>query len=261
METGKKVLIRLKDNVDIIFIVYAIKRWHSMLKIPQKYNKPLYAFVLSPVMLVLAWRYTDRIAHRYRHFLVKFCYPELRSIYGQVYENCDSHKTLADLPLDTSCWNQFMKEAPRTVKNVSKLYARFYLFQLLVVALLKRKFDLDMLHQSLLNISRSTLFLAGQTISMRVSLCLPQNYGLKVNTFRIWLLCYICSLCIYFERTDRVGQINNLVFAHVLIGWLKKHNLLGLPLSLPLMIGTVIKDKKKLDPITALLAMAATFIF
>jgi len=261
MEATKKNLLRLVNSVDIIFLVYAIKRWHSILRIPQKYNKPIYAFILSPYMLVLAWKYTDRIAHRYRNFLVRFCYPEVKNIAGQVYQNCDTHKVISNQPLDTSCWDQFWKEAPRTAKGVTKLYSRFYFLQLLLVIALKRRFDLDMVKQMFENILRSSTFLAGQTILMRIELCVPHYYGFKLDTFKLWLLCYINSLMIWVERSDRVGQINNFVFAHILIGWLKKHKLLGLPLSLPIFLGTVAKEKGKVDPITVLIAMASTYIF
>lgn len=260
METGKRAALRMVNHIDTIFVVYAIKRWHSILRIPQKYNKPIYAFLLSPLMLVLAWRFTDRIAHRYRHFLVKFCYPELKSISGKIYYSCDTHKELAEQPLDTSCWEQFWIRAPKTAKAVTKLYSRFYILQLLIVVLLKKKLNVDMLKQTLVNIFRSSLFLAGQTITMRILLCLPHYFGYKLDTFKIWLLCYPDSLWIWAERSDRVGQINNLVFAHILIGWLKKNNLLGLPLSLPLFLTTVAKDRR-VDPITLLIAMVSTYIF
>lgn len=49
-------------------------------------------------------------------------------------------------------------------------YAKFYLFQIVIVALLKRKFNLDMVKSTLLNIVRSTAFLAGQTTVMRLSI-------------------------------------------------------------------------------------------
>jgi len=257
----KKALLRCISSIDIIFIVYAIKRWHSILKIPQKYNKPIYAFILSPPMLVLAWKYTDRIAHRYRNFLVKFCYPEVKHVHGYFYEDCDTHKRMADQPLDTSCWDQFCIQAPKTAIGVTKLYAKFYLMQLLLVVALKRKFDFGMVKQMLENILRSSAFLAGQTILMRIQLCLPNHFGHKISTFELLLLCYMNSLCIWAERTDRVGQINNLVFAHVFIGWLKKNDLLGLPLSLPIFIGTVAKEKWRVDPITVLIAMLSTYIF
>ncbi len=47
------------------------------------------------------------------------------------------------------------------------MYARFYTLQMIIVALVKKKFNLDMITQTLVNIGRSTSFLAGQTILMR----------------------------------------------------------------------------------------------
>lgn len=258
METTKKFLKRVATHTDIVLIVYAIKRWNS---IPSKYNKIIYAGILSPIMLTLAWLYTDRIASRYRHFLVKFCFPEVKHITGNVYEDCSSHKKFAEVSFSSSCWDLFKKNAPVTIKNVAKLYLRFYVLQMVIVSIVKRKFELKQIKSTALNVARSTAFLAGQTISMRVSLCVAHAMGLKFTKVKMWLLCYLCSLCILFERADRVGQINNLVFAHVLIGWLKKQQLLSPTLTLPVFLSTLLKDKGKVDPVTALIAMGSIVVF
>jgi len=258
MDSTGKIAKKILSNSDVVFLVYAIKRWNT---IPSKYQKSMYAFIISPIMLVLGWRWHDYIASGYRNFLIKFCFPDIKSIAGHAYDDCNTHKRLANVPLSTSCCQLSKEYIPVTLRRAFSLYFRFYLVQLVIVSLLKRKFSQRQVQQTLLSIIRSSLFLGGQTIVMRLTLCAANSgLGMKLNFFNVFLMGYLGSLCIWIERTDRVGQINNLVFSHILIGWLKKKNLLHPLLSLPIFIATIRRDKK-VDPITLLIAMGSTLTF
>ena len=52
---------------------------------------------------------------------------------------------------------------------------------------------------------------------------LSEKFRIKMTYFKVWLMCVINSLAIYAERDGRVGPINNLVIAHLVIGFMKKH--------------------------------------
>jgi len=258
MDTANNVVTKLWKSIDVIFLVYAIKR---NVKIPSQYNQLVYALILSPLMLANGLWCNDLIAFRYRAFLAYIAYPKAKLYPSLEYRDCHTHKRLANEPLDADCWELSKKEIPLTIKRVLKLYSRFYLLQLLIVASYTKKLTLKSVKNAALNTFWSSLFLGGQTIAMRAQLCWATKQGYGLSWFRMWMMSVIPSFCIYAERTDRVGQINNLVLAHILIGWLKKYQALGLRLSLPIFLATVAKDKGKLKPITFLIAMASTVVF
>jgi len=258
MDKLHRLLAKLRDSIDIVLIIYAIKRFTS---VPQKYNKPVYAFLLAPIMLVQALMYNDRIAYRYRKFLIGFTFPKVRIDTKDAYVNCSSHKLLSSQSLDASCWDLFLNEAPITAKKVVKLYSRFYVLQAIVVALRAKKMRMRFIKQAAINTARSSAFLAGQTILVRIQLCLANKVGMPLTPFNVWLMCFLNSMCIYFERSDRVGQINNLVLAHIFIGWLKKINALSYYISVPIFCAAMAKDRGKVQLSALLFSLATTLVF
>jgi len=255
----KKVAEKLAKTVHLIFIIYSIKRFN---KIPQKYNKIFYVLLVSPWMLVSALWYPDLIAYRYRKFLIGFTYPKIRLDLdtSYVYRDCPSHKKLAGTPQEASCVTLFNEELIITLRRVFRLYTRFYLFQLVLRVLISRTFTLQSLQNAIVNILKSSLFLGGQTIFMRVLLCVADHFEIKLNPVRLFFLSIINSVPIYAERSDRVGQINSFVLAHICVGFLKKMNALPY-FSLPIMCAAVAKDKGKVKPVNLLIAAASTIVF
>lgn len=258
MDRAKSVVAKLVRDIDIILIVYSIKRWN---KLPLKYSKIFYAVVLSPIMLANALYYHDLIAYRYRKFLMGFAYTEVKMVPTDSHVGCKTHQDLTTKEKLTSCFDLFLREWPNTVKRVLKLYSRFYLLQLIIVTILTKKFQLSSVKNAAMNTLWSCLFLGGQTLTVRFELCFAEKVlGWKLTWAKIYALMFLNSFAIFFERADRVGQINNLVIAHIFIGLLKKFKLLGLHISLPILLATLLKDRS-VKPVTLAIAMASTIVF
>ena len=99
MDSTGKIAKKIFSNADVVFLLYAIKRWN---KIPTNYNKVfsrerergkrerrkeetkedrewrliviqlVYATILSPIMLTCGWQWHDILASGYSSF---FLYP------------------------------------------------------------------------------------------------------------------------------------------------------------------------------------------
>eukprot|EP00026_Physarum_polycephalum_P008244 Phypoly_transcript_08323.p1 GENE.Phypoly_transcript_08323~~Phypoly_transcript_08323.p1 ORF type:complete len:259 (+),score=17.25 Phypoly_transcript_08323:730-1506(+) len=258
MDSTGKIAKKIISNSDIVFLMYAIKR---VIHTPVKYNKIVYA-VLCSIMLTFSLRWSDAISAKYRNFLIRFTFAEIKHPWTSTstFDGCETHHRLSDTPPETSCLKLAFQNIPLTYYRIFVLYFRFYLVQLAITSSVRRKLSLPQIEQTLLSIVRSTLFLAGQTSTTRIILCLEDHFGFKHNYFMAWLAGFLGTTWVACERSDRVGQINNLVLAHIVIGWLRKLQLLNPVVTIPAFMGAVAKEKR-VDPIALIFAMLTTLTF
>jgi hypothetical protein len=97
--------------------------WHDYiapgyytLNIQNNVNKRKFCFLHSLIYFFPFFSYS------YRNFLMKFTYPEIKSMFGHVYDGCHVHKQLANLPPETSCWESGKKYIPVTLYKTFSLY-------------------------------------------------------------------------------------------------------------------------------------------
>jgi len=143
------------------------------------------------------------------------------------------------------------------------MYSRLYAFHGLVMYLLvqlvpnihKRIAAKNIMRKELINTFRSTVFLSGQTLLQRVILCSLSNVGGAVHPLKVYLASVIGSTPIFAERDFRVQQVNNLVLSHLLIGQMRKHDLVKTKLPYAVLAAAVVKDSMTIKTITFLVSI------
>lgn len=264
----KMVYSRFMEIIKTAFIIYTIRRLNP---IPIRQAKLYYVLFLSPLLLTKALTTNNEISPKYRRFLFNFSYPENTFNGETVMQNCRDLHPKSD---NSSCIKSFKDNCLVTIRRVAKMYARLYCLHGVIVLLVTRKLyeflDLnttsrsrikDVFKNECVNTVRSTAFLAGQTLFQRLLLCAGSYSKEKLGSRNIYLLSILGSIPVYFERPFRVQQVNNLVMSHIIVGQMKKFDLLKSQLPLCMFLSTVLSDSISLRSVVFFISLVTSATF
>ena len=222
-------------------MLYSVRRLN---RLPPKFDRAMYTFLLSPMLLTSAMCWSDRIAIRYRQFLVKFTYPSCLITPDTVYTSC---RTVHG---EMTCVGAFLSEGPWSILRVIAMYLRFYLVRTIIALVIMRRRKIRLVdkykhifYHILSSTLWSSLFLGGQCTIQRMVLCAANKRGMEYGgPCVMYLLSVISSTMIVFERAHRVKSINNIVICQLLLGWMRRNHVDYSYVAIPLFLKTLSQD-------------------
>lgn len=250
---------RAHEWIKISLVLYSIRRLN---KISLDNAKLWYIFVLSPLLISRALLHPDEISYRYRSFLLGYTYPECQLRRDQSFSTCrEMH------PVTPQCLLAAKDACFTSVKRVWRMYLQLYTVHgmaFLVIAKILHRYMFvaprmksfkQVLRFEIVNVLRSTAFLAGQTLLQRLFLCASTNYNISLNEIKLYLMAIAGSIPIVFERDFRAQQVNNLVLSHLIIGQLRKKSLVKTSLPLWLFSYVLALDQFSLRLVSLLISI------
>lgn len=257
-------LLRKKLDVHAVILLYCIKR---LIRIPTQYNRLFHVAVVFPAVILSAIWWKDLTSQKYRQFLAGIAFPYSRLI-GTTFHTCADHRRttnpptpLSHTPGAPSCAQLIIKELPLGFKRSFNLYTRFYTLQLLIILMLKRSLTLKQCRDTAVNIFRSSMWLAVQSMWYRILFCSADAWGITLTPVRMYVMSMFGALTVFIERKDRMGLLNTFMLSQLFIGYLKKLKLLQMYVTLPLLLGTLARDKGRVQPTAVLIAVVSALAF
>lgn len=260
--------VRFCEILKTAFVVYTIRQLNP---IPIHKAKLYYILFLSPLLLTKSLVSNNDISHNYRKFLFNFSYPENTFKQETIMKNC---RDLHSKSTPDGCIESFKKNFHITIQRVLKMYSRLYCLHGIVLFLITKKLykfinprlqtnisTRSIVKSECLNTLRSTAFLAGQTLLQRILLCIRSSSMEKLNAANIYLLSILGAIPIYFERPFRVQQVNNLVMSHLIVGQMKKYNMLQSQLPLCMFLSTILCDSLTFRTIIFFISLVTSATF
>lgn len=253
------VLEKVSEIVKTAIIIYTIRRFNPISTDRAKYY---YILLLSPILLTLALLQNNSISWKYRKFLINFTYPK------NEYTKLDTFKKCRDKahPNDTDCRTSFKNDLFQTISKILKMYLRLYTVHGIIFYIVNNRYQrkqhmTTIARKELINTMRSSIFLTGQTILQRGTLCLLSSHDKSITPWKLYIGSVLGSVSICVERPARAQQLNNLILSHIIVGQLKKRSIIKSQLPWWLLTGVVIYDTFYVKTFIFIVSLVSSVMF